>query len=128
MRKVIVLCGLLSALGLAASVHSAESELDTDLMQSIDDTNKSLSSNIALKDVKAATADSKELNDMFDKVEVYFVNKGGADDAVDLARKSKDLTQQIVRAVDQHDFDGASNSATALSRNCRTCHTFYKKE
>lgn len=126
MRKVIVLCGLLSVL--AASVHSAESELDTDLMQSIDDTNKSLSSNIALKDAKAATADSKELNEMFDKVEVYFVNKGGADDAVDLARKSKDLTQQIAHAVDQHDFDSASNSATALSRNCRTCHTFYKKE
>jgi hypothetical protein len=126
MRKVILLCGLLSML--AASVHSAESELDTDLMQSIDDTNKSLSSNIALKDVKAAAADSKELNEMFDKVETYFVNKGGADDAVDLARKSKDLTEQIAHAVDQHDFDGASNSATALSRNCRTCHTFYKKE
>jgi len=126
MRKVIVLCSLLSVL--AASVHSAESELDTDLMQSIDDTNKSLSSNIALKDVKAASADSKELNDMFNKVETYFVNKGGADDAVDLARKSKDLTLQIAHAVDQHDFDSASNSATALSRNCRTCHTFYKKE
>ena len=126
MRKVIVLCGLLGVL--MTSVHSAETELDTDLMQSIDDTNKSLSSNIALKDAKAATTDSKELNDMFNKVEAYFVNKGGAGDAVELARKSKDLTQQIAHAVDQHDFDSASNSATALSRNCRTCHTFYKKE
>jgi hypothetical protein len=42
---------------------------------------------------------------MFDKVEAYFVNKRGVDDAVDLARKSKDLTQQIAHAVDQHDFD-----------------------
>lgn len=126
MRKVIFLFGFLALL--TASVHSAETDLDTDLMQSIEDTNKSLSSNIALKDGKAATADSKELNDMFVKVETYFVQKGGADDAVDLARKSKGLTEAIVKAVDQNDFDSAGNSATALSRNCRTCHTFYKKE
>jgi len=122
MRKVILLAGLLAAL--TASVKSAETELDTDLMQTIEDTNKSLSSNIALKDAKAATSDSKDLTDMFDKVETYFVHKGGADDAVDLARKSKDLTLEIVKDVNENNFD----SASALSRNCRTCHTFYKKE
>ena len=68
---------------LSTSVHANEAELDTDLMQSIEDTNKSLSSNIALKDGKAAISDSKELNDMFAKVQVFFEQKGGAPDAVE---------------------------------------------
>ena len=113
---------------LSTSVHANEAELDTDLMQSIEDTNKSLSSNIALKDGKAAISDSKELNDMFAKVQVFFEKKGGAPDAVELAKKSQGLANEIVAAVNHSDFDSATNSATTLSRTCRTCHTFYKKE
>lgn len=113
---------------LSTSVHANEAELDTDLMQSIEDTNKSLSSNIALKDGKAAISDSKELNDMFAKVQVFFEQKGGAPDAVELAKKSQGLANEIVAAVNHSDFDSATNSATTLSRTCRTCHTFYKKE
>ncbi|HEY8024339.1 MAG TPA: hypothetical protein VIF60_07225 [Burkholderiaceae bacterium] len=113
---------------LSTSVLANESELDTDLMQSIEDTNKSLSSNIALKDAKAAVSDSKELNSMFDKVQIFFEHKGGADDAVELAKKTKGLTNDIVSQIGQGDFDAATNSATTLSRTCRTCHTFYKKE
>jgi hypothetical protein len=112
----------------SVNADEMEMEMDSDLMHSIEDSNKSLSSNIALKDAKAATADSKDLNAMFDKVQTFFVTKGSADDAVDLAKKSKELTDSIVTAVNANDFDSASNSATALSRNCRTCHTFYKKD
>ena len=48
--------------------------------------------------------------------------------AVDLAKKSKGLTNDIVTQIGQSNFDAATNSATTLSRTCRTCHTFYKKE
>lgn len=113
---------------LSATVTANEGDLDTDLMQSIEDTNKSLSSNIALKDGNAAVSDSKELNAMFIKVQTYFEQKGGASDAVDLAKKSRDLTDSIVASVGHGDFDAATDSATTLSRTCRTCHTFYKKE
>ncbi|RZI84784.1 MAG: hypothetical protein EOP38_07700 [Rubrivivax sp.] len=126
MRKVSVI--FLSAfLALATSVKSAQNELDVDLMQAIEDTNKSLSSNIATKNVPASTADAKELEQMFSKVETYFVEKGDAPDAVELAKKSKDLSLEIVKSVTAQDFDTATNSATTISRNCRTCHTFYKK-
>lgn len=111
-----------------AAARSGDTGLDTDLMQAIEDSNKSLSSNIALKDGAAAISDSKELNGMFDKVQLFFTQKGGADDAVDLAKKSKALTEDIVKEVNNKDFDTASQSATTLSRTCRTCHTFYKKE
>jgi len=119
---------LAATLLFSTSVIADEPGLDTDLMQSIEDTNKSLSSNIALKDATAAVSDSKELNEMFSKVQTYFEQKGGAGDAVDLAKKSRGLTDTIQTAVAHNDFDTATDSATTLSRTCRTCHTFYKKE
>ena len=126
MRKVILFFG--AALALATGICLAEAELDTDLMQAIEDTNKSLASNIALKNAKASVADAKELTAMFEKVEAYFVQKGDAVNAVDLTKKSKDLTIAIVQSVNANDFDKATDFATALSRTCKTCHNFYKKE
>ena len=125
MRKVMVAIGLLGVL--AGVVRAADVELDMDLMQTIEDTNKSLSSNIATRNADASTADAKELQQLFGKVEDHFVAKGGADDAVDLSRKSKELAGAIIKSVSGKDFDAASESATTLSRTCRTCHTFYKK-
>lgn len=126
MRKVsLIFLGFF--LVLTTSVKSAQAELDMDLMQAIEDTNKSLSSNIAIKDQKASTSDAKELEQMFSKVETYFVEKGDAPDAVDLAKKSKELSLEIVKSVTAQDFDTATDAATTISRNCRTCHTFYKK-
>ncbi|TDK66479.1 hypothetical protein [Sapientia aquatica] len=129
MRKVTVL--FIAVASLAATISFAAIEttsLSTDLMQSIEDTNKSLSSNISLNDVAASTADAKELTTMFAQVETYFVQKGDAPDAVELAQKSKNLTIEIAQAVAAKDFEKATNAATNVSRNCRTCHTFYKKE
>jgi hypothetical protein len=108
-------------------VRAADGELDMDLMQTIEDTNKSLASNIATQNAQGSTADAKELHELFGKVEAHFVNKGGADDAVDLSRKSKDLAESIVKSVAVKDFNTATDSATTLSRTCRACHTFYKK-
>jgi len=126
MRKVVLIF-LSFFFVLTSSVKSAQNELDVDLMQAIEDTNKSLASNIAIKDTKASTSDAQELEQMFGKVEQFFVDKGDAPDAVDLAKKSKELSIEIVKSVTAQDFDTATNSATSISRNCRTCHTFYKK-
>jgi hypothetical protein len=124
-RKLIALGAILSV---SAGLAWAAVELDTDLMQNIDDTNKSLASNIALKDSRAAIADAKSMNAMFGTVETYFVQKGDAANAVDLTKKSRELTLTIVNAVTSSDYDAATNAATTLSRTCKTCHTFYKKE
>lgn len=126
MRKVFLACGLL--LTLAGGVRSATEELDIDLMQTIEDTNKSLASSIALKQAERATSDAKELTEMFAKVEQHFATKGeAAAEAVLLAKKSRELAKQIVQSVASGDYAGAIDSATTLSRTCRTCHTFYKK-
>ena len=118
---------LLAAMAVATgTVRSAQAELDPDLMLAIEDANKSLSSNIALKDAKASTADAKELEAMFAKVEVFFTEKGEAPDAVDLSKKSRDLSNSIIQNVQSGNFDAATDAATNLSRTCRACHTFYK--
>jgi hypothetical protein len=65
---------------------------------------------------------------MFGQVQTFFEQKGDAKNAVDLARQSKDLSADIIRLVADNNFDAATASATTLSRTCRTCHTFYKKE
>ncbi|WP_085316585.1 hypothetical protein [Derxia lacustris] len=126
MRKAIAAAVALLAL-VAGSALSAEDELDTDLMQSIEDSNKSLASNIAIKDGKGATTDAKDLAEMFAKVEGFYVKKGDAADAVDLSKKSRELTAQILQQVGAKNFDAATDSATTLSRTCKTCHNFYKK-
>lgn len=125
MRKVILIVA--ASVFVSASVRSAE-EMGMDLMQNIEDTNKSLSSNIALSNKAGATSDAKELTQMFAQVETYFNHKGDAANAVDLAKQSKDLSNQIVGFVGANNFESATTAATTLSRTCRTCHTFYKKE
>lgn len=125
MRTLHTLCSVL--LLAAGTAWSADLEMDTDWMQAIEDANKSLSSNIALKNAKAATADAQELSAMFVKVEAFFAAKADAHDAVDLSRKSIELTGEISKSISASDYDAATNSATTLSRTCRTCHTFYKK-
>ena len=126
MRKVFLLLAV--SLAVSAGVRSAENELSTDLMQNIEDTNKSLSSNIALNNKQAASADAKELTQMFAEVETFFEHKGDAANAVELARQSKALSSDIIGYVAANNFESATTAATTLSRTCRTCHTFYKKE
>ena len=111
----------------ATPVRCADAELGAELMQAIDDSNKSLASDIAQHDAKASAADAGDIGRAFVQVEAYFAAKPDAHDAVELSRKTRELTDAIVRSVNAGDFGAAADSATTLSRTCRTCHTFYKK-
>lgn len=122
--------GLSAALftSIPVALHAqADATVDMDLMQTIEDTNKSLASNIALKDAKGSTADAQELARLFVTVETYFAHKGDALDAVAISKKSRELATGIVEQIGRQDFDAATHNATALGRACRECHTFYKK-
>ena len=116
------------ALLASAVTWAADTDMQTDLMQAIEDANKSLSSNIALSNKQAAASDAQELTRMFADVESFFDHKADARNAVDLAHQSRELASQIVGMVNAGNFAEASNASTTLSRTCRTCHTFYKKE
>jgi hypothetical protein len=125
MRKLLVLVYFSTIFSTAVF---AEEEMEMDLMQNIEDVNKSLASNIALQRVDPSLEDANQLTSMFEVVEAHFVKKGDAENAVDLSKKSKQLSQDIAKLVTEKNFDTATNLATDLSRACKSCHTFYKKE
>lgn len=127
MRKALFICGLLAALAGTVQSETVE-EISTDLMQSIEDTNKELANDIALRDAKSSTRHANELSDMFKQVESHYVTKPDAQNAVDLTRKTLALTSKIVQQVGSANFDGATDSSTELSRTCKACHNFYKKD
>ena len=125
MHKKILFLLLAATAGIAISAQSA---LDDDLMQNIEDSTKSLTSNIALKDIKGGSVDAKELAEMFAKVEVFYQQKGDASEAVDLSRKSRELSVEVGKDITSRNFDHANELATSLSKTCKTCHSIYKKD
>ncbi len=125
MRRSIAFTATL--LVLAGSAWPAETEIDSDFMQAVEDVNNSLSSDIAERNAKAIVAEAKDLLSRFEQIQLYYEHKGEADDAVKLSRKSRDLAAEIVTLVSAKDFDTAAQKATDLSRACKTCHNFYKK-
>ncbi|BBJ00504.1 hypothetical protein FGKAn22_21960 [Ferrigenium kumadai] len=112
---------------LSGSVLASQVTVDEDSMQLMDDRNKSLSSNIALKDASSAKEDARALAEMFADVETYFAQKGKGD-AVDWSKQSRELSAEITRYVAANDFDHASQSAVTLSKTCKACHQIYKTE
>lgn len=107
---------------------TASADVDMDLMQTIEDVNDSLASNIALEKVEASLNDAGELAELFVIVEDHYEKQKDAADAVAISRDSIALTADILDAVAARDFETAANSATDLSRACRACHTFYRED
>lgn len=118
----------LSLVALTGSVVAAQSTVDEDFMQIMEDRQKSLSSNLSLQNATAATEDVKELKDMFGEVEDFYVHKGNAGDAVNWSKESKDLAAAIEKYVAAKDFDTAAQTSAALAKTCKTCHRVYKKD
>ena len=108
-------------------MFAAQFEITADNMRDIEDVAKSLDSNVALKDAKAAD-EAKELAAFFQQVEAFYVQKGDAPQGVGFARKSHELASQAQAAVETKDFDAAGEAVNALTRSCKTCHDVYKSK
>ena len=125
MRKKIIQFGMYVAL--TSPLLSAYAAVDADSMQIMEDRQKSLSSNISLKDAKGALADAKELEEMFKEVEAFYVKKGNAAEGVTLSQESQVLAGRVVtQALAANDFDTASQKSVTLAKNCKACHQIYK--
>jgi hypothetical protein len=127
MLKLFVPLGL-AAVILAGALEVNAAGVDMDLMQTIEEINDNLASNIALENAEASLSDARELADLFVIVEEHYVKEPDAADAVTISRDSRSLTAAIVDALGSRDFESAANSATDLSRACRSCHTFYRED
>ena len=103
-------------------------DVDGDLMRGIDDTAKSLDSEVAQKDAKAALADARSLVETFARIESHYGQKPETADAVGFAHKTQELAAQALKAIEAQDFDAAGEAVNQLTRSCKTCHEVYKKD
>ena len=127
--KKTLLAALLQFALLGTGLCAVEAvDVDGDLMRGIDDTAKSLDSEVALKDAKAALADAKSLVETFARIESHYGQKPDSADAVGFARHTQELAAQALKAIEAQDFDAAAESVNALTRSCKSCHDVYKKD
>lgn len=126
-RFIIVIAGLL-LLGTASVAEENSAGVDIELMQTIEEVNDSLSSNISMEAVDAALSDAQLLDELFMLVEQHFVAQGNDNDAIELAQSSKKSTEEIVVLLQEKNFESAAATAIELSRNCKSCHNIYEKE
>lgn len=125
MRKTLIFAAL--QLVLLGGVLSATFEIRDDDMRDIEDTLKSLDSNVALKDRKAA-GEARELQDYFQQVERFYAAQADKADAVGFSRKTVELAAQVRAAVEAGNFDAAGDAVGLLTRSCKTCHDVYKEK
>jgi soluble cytochrome b562 len=120
----LALAGLL----LAGAAFSEGIDVDGDLMRGIDDTAKSLDSDVAMKEGTAAAADARSLVETFARVESHYGEKPDTADAAGFARRTQELAAQALRAIEAKDFDAAGEAVNQLTRSCKNCHEKYKKD
>ena len=126
-RPQTLLAALASVL-VATSALCAGFDVDGELMRGIDDTAKSLDSDVAQKDAKAAAADARSLVETFMHIEAHYGEKPETADAVGFAHKTQELAAQALKAIEANDFDAASTAVEDLTRSCKNCHNVYKKD
>jgi hypothetical protein len=115
------------AFALLQPIVRAQSVLDFDeWMQKVDRRSQSVQRNLTRKDVNAATADAREIGELYGSMETYFTRRGNAANAVKLSKEGRDLAATVVKAVAANDFAGASQAAVSIAHACRTCHLEYK--
>ena len=124
MKKVALACALV----LATGAFGEAVDVDGDLMRTIDDTAKSLDSDVAQKDGKAAATDARSLVDTFAKIESHYGQKPETADAVGFAHHTQELAAQALKAIEANDFDAAGDAVAQLTRSCKNCHEVYKKD
>ncbi|HWM71394.1 MAG TPA: hypothetical protein VNO35_32810 [Steroidobacteraceae bacterium] len=105
----------------------AQSVLDFDgWMQKIDRRSQSVQRALIRKDVNGATADAREIGELYNSMETYFTRRGNSANAVRLSKEGRDLAATVVESVAANDFAAASQAAVGIAHACRTCHLEYK--
>ncbi|MDE0853668.1 MAG: hypothetical protein OSA97_04530 [Nevskia sp.] len=127
MRKLALTLAAAAALSTGLAWAAIDlSDFNDDMMRDMDDAIKDLEPVIAAHNAANAGADAQVLRSGFRETEDYFARKGGADDAVKIARKEQDLLAQVDRFLAAADFDSAAGAARDVAHTCKNCHDVYK--
>jgi hypothetical protein len=95
-------------------------------MITIDERIQRVQGKIAAKDADGVVADAKALESAFAQVEAFWVSRGNAADAVDLAKQARQRAAALATAAGERDFDRASGESVRVAETCTACHRLYR--
>ena len=121
-----VIVGVSLMAGAVAAVDLDLSDFDEDLMRSMDDAIKDLDSNLGGQNAQASLANAAVIRDGLGYAEKYFTAKPEAPRGVAFARDGQEQLTQLVKSIEAHDFNQASEHVRGLARSCKACHEVYK--
>ena len=102
------------------------SDVDSYLMQDMENALKNLEPVLVAGNFDSARADAEVLRDGLQYVHDYFVAKGNAEDAVKMASEGQATIARVFAALDGKNLDAAIAAARDTARNCKACHEVYK--
>jgi hypothetical protein len=102
------------------------SDVDSYLMQDMQNALKDLEPVLVAGNFDSARADAEVLRGGLQYVYDYFVAKGNAEDAVKMAAEGQATIARVVAALDGKNQEAAIAAARDTARNCKACHEIYK--
>jgi hypothetical protein len=109
------------------SLAVAEDAFDfDDWMQRIDDGSQNLQRQIAARNRAAASAQAREIEDLYARMEQFFEQRGDAADAVRYSREGRVFASRAQRELATNGFEAARHNALAIAHGCRNCHIAFK--
>lgn len=122
LARIFAAITLLVAVGARAD---SITELDR-WMRSIERKSHSVQRSLAVRDAQAATVDARQIDELYGRMEQFFLRRGNAASAVKLSQEGRELSATAIQAVAAGDFAAASSAWSSIARACRECHSKYK--
>ncbi|MFZ6656481.1 hypothetical protein [Undibacterium sp. TJN19] len=126
--KNICLFAALALLMMSAMQSTlAASMLDFDIwMRKVDKKIVEVQKRISLKEDAAAIQSAEEIEDLYLKMENYFIQIKHPDEAVQMSRDGKDAAAIISASVRDQDYEKGAMAAVSIARACSACHDSYR--
>jgi len=125
MKKHIVLPSLL-ALGMAFCVY-AQTEADFQgWMKDVAATNGKTKKAVADKSGADVATNAQHLEGIFKEVGAFFAKRGGADDAVAIAKKGETAAHDLAAAGTANDAEKMAAAAATVGSTCGACHMAHR--
>lgn len=123
LRMIVLMMGFISA---AVAAEPSFNDVDSDLMQGMDNAIKDLEPALSAGNLSSATADAEVLRDGLKWTHDYFTAKGNVEDGVRISADGRSLVVELEKYLAEKNTDSAIDTARRTAKNCRSCHDIYK--
>jgi hypothetical protein len=128
--RLFVIAGITLAASMPVQITLADdldtSDVDSYLMQDMENALKSLEPSLTVHNGDSAQADAQVLHDGLKYIYDYFVAKEKAPDAVQIAVEGQAAIARVIAALKAKNFDAAIPAARDTAKNCKSYHDIYK--